>query len=637
MAGIVLALGVVALLVLAFFDWNWLRGPLERMTLEKTGRVLAIRGPLDVHLAWPWPRIQADTVAFANPDWAREKQMVTADAVEITVDLPQLLRRKLVFTDVWLKRPVVFLERAADGRKSWLLDRRQQDEGARIQIDRLVLDQGALGYDDAARHTHIRSEISSVWQPSGSPSHSGLTFKAGGYYKGLPLRAQGSGGPVLAIRDESTPYALKVDATLGRTGVRAEGSVTGLLTLAGVDLRLALRGDSLDQLYPLLGIALPSTRPYLAKGHLLHSGAVWRFERFSGQVGASDLAGRLEVDTGGQRPVLDADVHSTVLDLADLGPVIGARPPGNASATGRVLPDVPFQTGRWHSVDADVRLRAKTFKRVQALPLDNLVTHLRLHDAVLTLEPLNFGVAGGQLHALISLDGRQDPIQAHAKVRAKKIRMDKLLPTVAVNKNNIGQINGEFDLRGQGNSVGRMLASANGKVGLVVAGGEVSQLMLEKVGLHLWEILQLSLTGDKQVQLRCAVLGFDVRKGRMQADALVFDTAIATVIGTGSIDLGQETLALTLNQKTKVTSPLALTSPIYIRGSFSQPQVIVDKARVASRALGALALGLVNPLLALMPLIDAGPGQDSDCGTLVQEVRAWPHPDTPNPKQSLQK
>lgn len=624
MAGIVLALVVLALLVLAFFDWNWLRGPLERMTLEKTGRVLAIRGPLTVHLGWPWPRLRADAVTFANPDWAREKQMVTADAVEITVDLPQLLRRKLVFTDVWLRRPVVFLEQAADGRKSWLLDRQQQDEEARIHIDRLALDQGVVGYDDAPKQTHIQAEISTTGGQARDVVDLGVAFKASGHYKGQLLRAQGSGGPVLAIRDEVTPYPLKVDATIGATSVKANGTVTSLLALSGVDMRVAVRGGSMDQLYPLLGIALPSTHPYVVMGHLLHSGAAWRLERFSGRVGASDLAGRLEVDTAGQRPVLDADVHSTVLDLADLGPVIGARPAKSGAATGRVLPELPFQTERWRSVDADVHLRAKTLKRAQALPLDDLETHLRLRDAVLTLEPLNFSVAGGQLHALISLDGRQNPIQAHAKVQAKKIRMDKLLPTVDANKNSIGEINGELDLAGQGNSVGRMLASANGTVGLVVAGGEVSQLMMEKVGLHLWEILQLSLSGDKQVRLRCAVLGFDVRHGRMQANALVFDTEVTTVIGTGSIDLGQETLNLTLNQKTKVTSPLALSSPIYIRGSFSKPEASVDTARVASRALGALALGLVNPLLALMPLIDAGPGQDSDCASLVQTVRAWP-------------
>jgi AsmA protein len=113
----------------------------------------------------------------------------------------------------------------------------------------------------------------------------------------------------------------------------------------------------------------------------------------------------------------------------------------------------------------------------------------------------------------------------------------------------------------------------------------------------------------------------------MHADALIFDTEVTTIIGTGSIDLGRETLDLTLNQKTKDTSPLALRSPIYVRGSFANPLVEVDRGRVAARALGAIALGMVNPLLTLIPLIDAGPGGDSDCAQLVRDARALPHSD----------
>ena len=241
---------------------------------------------------------------------------------------------------------------------------------------------------------------------------------------------------------------------------------------------------------------------------------------------------------------------------------------------------------------------------------------------MLTLDPLNFGLAGGQLNTVISLDGRRDPIQAHAQVKARKILLAKLFPTIALSQTSIGEVNGEFDLIGQGNSVGRMLASANGKAGLVVVGGEVSKLMMEKAGLHLWEILQLNLTGDRQVKLRCAVADFDVKSGKMQADALIFDTQVTTLIGSGSIDLGQERLDLILNQKTKNTSPVALRSPIYIRGSFAKPEVGVDKVRVAVRALGAITLGIVSPLLAILPLIDAGPGKDSDCGQLVRDARA---------------
>ena len=641
-AGLLLAAVLSLVLFIAIFGWNWLRGPIERMALDKTGRELAIRGNLELKFGWPLPRIHAGAVTFANPSWAREKQMVAADAVEIAIDLPQLLSRNIVFPEVRLERPVVFLERGSDGRKNWLLDANQQDEGARMRIDRLTLDHGRLGYDDAARKTSIRSELSTGPSTSNKqPGGAGVTFTAQGQYLGLPLTARGSGGPVLGLRDESTPYPLQVELTVGPTGAKAEGTITGLLKFSAMDMRLALRGESLAQLYPLLGIAVPETRAYATEGHLLHSGNTWHYEKFSGRIGDSDVAGTFQIDTGGKRPAMKGDLISSLLDLADLGPLIGTQPgrvpaarqaaplPSKKAkpmpARARVLPDLPFNTERWDSVDAEVTLKAKKIRYAKALPIENLITHLSLRDSVLTLDPLDFGVAGGHLNAVISLDGRKDPIRAHARVRARKLLVAKLFPTVELSKTSIGQVNGELDLAGRGNSVGRMLASSNGKLGLVVAGGEISKLMMEKAGLHLWEILQLKVTGDRLVKLRCVVADFDIKDGSMRTDALIFDTEVTTIVGAGSIDLGQEKLDLTLSQKTKNTSPLALRSPIYVRGSFAKPDVAVDKGHVAARALGALALGIINPFLALIPLIDAGPGRDSDCGQLVRDARAVPH------------
>ena len=640
-AGLLLAPVLLAVLYIAIFGWNWLRAPIERMTLDKTGRELVIGGEIELKFGWPRPRIHAGAVSFANPAWAKEKQMVSADGVEIEIDLPQLLMRNIVFPEVRLERPVVFLEEGSGGRRNWLLDLNQQDEQARIRIDRLMLDQGRLGYDDAAQKTSIRSELSTGLSTSGTqPAGAGVSFTAQGKYKGMPLKAHGSGGPVLGLRDESTPYPLKAELVVGHTGIKADGTITSLLKFTAMDMRLALRGDSLAQLYPLLGIAFPETRAYATEGHIVHSGRSWRYEKFSGRIGDSDIAGSVQVDTGGKRPALKADLVSKLLDFADLGPLIGARPgsvqaakqaaplPAQTAAPtpaqARVLPDMPFKTDRWDSVDAEVTLKAKTIRRAKELPLEDLLAHLSLRDSVLTLDPLNFGVAGGDLNAVISLDGRQDPIQARARVRAKKILIAKLFPTVDLSKSSIGQVNGEFDLAGKGNSVRRMLASSSGKVGLVVANGEISKMMMEKIGLHLWEILVLNVTGDKLVKLRCGVADFDVKDGIMHAGALIFDTEVTTIIGSGSIDLRQEKLDLTLNQKTKNTSLVALRSPIYIRGSFARPEAGVDKGRMAMRALGAIALGIASPILALLPLIDAGPGKDSDCAQLLREVRAVP-------------
>ena len=652
-AGILMMPVFLGALYIAVFGWNWLRGPIERITLDKTGRELVVGGDIEVSFAWPLPSLHAKAVSFANPTWAKERQMVSAAAVDIVIDLPELLRQKLVVSEVRLERPVIFLEQGADGRKNWLLDVNQQDETARLHIGRLALDHGTVGYDDAGQKTSIRAELSTTQPGSGTQNATdGLVFTAQGKFKGLPLKASGTGGPVLGLNDEKTPYPLKAELTVGKTSAQVDGTITSLLKFSAMDMRLVLRGQSLAQLFPLLGIVFPETGAYVTEGHIVHARQTWRYDDFSGRIGQSDIAGSLQVDTGGKRPLMKADLVSDRLDFADLGPLIGARSgsvkaaidaapepsqtveatPGNA----RVLPNQPFKTDRWGSVDAEVSLKAKAISAAE-LPLEDLVTHLSLRDSMLTLDPLSFGVAGGRLSGVVSLDGRQDPILASAKIRARKILIAQLLPRAELNKSSIGQINGTFDLAGKGNSVRRMLATSNGKVGLVVARGEISRMMLERAGLHLWEILQLNVTGDKPVKLRCAVGDFEVKAGVMQVEALVLDTEITTIIGTGNIDLSQETLDLTLNQKTKDTSLLALRSPIHVRGSFARPEVSVDKGRMALRVFGAIALGMVNPLLALIPLIDAGPGSDSDCRQLVNDARALPRAMNKNPNKNSNK
>ncbi len=642
LAALLVAPVVIATVLIAIFGWNWLRGPVEHLTEQKTGRVLAIQGDLSLQLAWPSPTVRANAVTFANPAWAREKQMLTVDAVEITIDLPQLLVSNIVFPTVHLIRPIVFLEQDRQGRKNWLLDLAQQDEDARIFIGQLTLDQGTLGYEDRAHKTQISSTLSTASAvapkdptPVEEARAPGVTFSANGQFQGLPLKASGSGGPVLALRDESAPYPLTVDALVGRTHIKASGTVTGLIKHSAVDMQLAVAGDSLEQLYPLLGVPAPATHAYTVHGHLAHSGKSWRYEAFSGRMGKSDVAGSAQIVTGGKRPQLTAQLVSNVLDVDDLAPIIGKRPTNGTPATTTaqatattaapqtkgVLPDLPFNTDRWTGMDADVSLKAKHIRRAEALPLDDLTAHLKLQDAVVTLAPLDFGMAGGHLSSTVTLDGRGNPIAAKAQAQVRSLLLSKLFPTVVLNQASLGQINGALTLSGRGNSIGGMLASSNGQIALGIARGEVSQLMMEKAGLHIFEILQLSLAGDRRIALRCALADFEVKNGVMDVGSLVFDTDVTTLFGSGHIDLAHETLDLTLNQKTKRTSPLALRSPIYIRGTFAKPNVGVDKGRVALRAGGALALGLLNPFLALAPLIDPGPGQDSDCGQLMREAR----------------
>lgn len=636
--------GVLALLIAAgavLLNTSDLRSTIARLITERTGRQLAINGDLQWKFDWPQVRLRALDVTFANPPWAREKQMIAATAVDLSVDLPSLFAGRLFLPEVRLDRPVVFFERGADGRKNWLLDRDQQNEDARLSIGRLTLADGRVGYDDPPKNTSMVVEISTR-QPATAPAQTGaaepgIAFTAKGRYLGLPLAVSGSGGEVLGLQDERTPFPLAVVATVGPTSVRAQGTVTGLVKNSAVDVNLALRGGSLAELFDLLDIPLPETRAYSLAGHLTHGADQWHFEKFSGRIGQSDVAGSMHLTRSAARSSLRGDLGFKSLNLADLGPVVGAQGVSPAPQTGlrgrnvaernagpgsRALPARPFRQDRWTSVDADVHLTAQTILRPKALPLEHLTARLQMRDSVLTLEPLDFSVAGGHLDGVIRLDGQQTPIQAHAKMRVRRLLLGKLLPTVALAQNSIGQINGAIELVGRGDSIARMLATADGKVGLVVEGGKVSKLLMEQIAAHLPEMMLQQIAGDQLIDIRCGVADFDVVHGIMKIGTLLLDTDVTRIVGTGSVDLAKETLSLTLVPSPKRSSLFALRGPISVRGDFAHPDVAVDAGRMGARGVAALALAAINPFLSLIALADPGSGEASDCSALTRQTQA---------------
>jgi AsmA protein len=607
--GAIFALLVAAALLTAIFGGlNVLRGPIARITAEKTGRELRIEGSLRPVWSWVHPRVRAEKVTFANPPWAKEKYLLQADAVELTMSVLPLAIGRVVLPEVRLERPVVDLEQDAEGRKNWVLDEQPHQE-SRVHIRRLTLDHGELLFDDATRDISLRAEL----QTDGS----GIQFSSKGKYGGLPMAAAGHSGPVLALRgSDGGPFPLAGEARIGDTAVKVDGRITELIGLAGLDMQIQLSGKSMEQLYKVVHVAFPSTRPYVTSGHLVRRDGVVSYENFTGKVGESDLAGTLRVDTNGERPVMTGELHSKVLDLADLGPVVGTSRTRKAG----VLPDAPFDAKRWNSVDADVKLQAGTLRRPEQLPLDNLGTRIRMQDAVLTLDPLEFGTAGGTLAGTIQLDGRGESIKGEAKIRVQKLQLAKLFPTVQVTQASVGNLSGAIQLSGTGNSVARLLGSANGKVGLFMSGGQVSELVMQMVAIDLWGMTKVKLRGDRQVAIRCVAGDFGVKDGVMETNALVFDTSEVNVSGSGQIDLKNEKLDLTLEPAPKDPSLVSLRSPLYIRGNFSKPKLAVDMKEIAAKGAGAAVLAIVNPLLAILPLLNEGEGKDSDCAQLFAEL-----------------
>jgi uncharacterized protein involved in outer membrane biogenesis len=615
---------LILLIVVAFVlpNWNWLRAPLSSLVHAKTGRELRIGGDLIVRPGWPALSVNGADISFANPDWARGRQMLTVRHATINLSLPSLLCLHIALNRVHLDHTMLDFERSVDDRKSWLLDREQNDDQSQIKIRSLLVTDGQLAYYDPQQSTDIQATIATPLNLNDQTSEP-LVFTASGRYKGQPLNATGHGAGVMALRDSDSPYLFKVAGHIGPNAINADGSITNLLKLSKVDIAINLSGGSLAELYSVLGIVLPDTPAYSTHGRLIHYDGVWRYQDFSGTIGKSDIAGSLQVDHRSARPLLTATLNSRLLKLADLGPLVGTsneRSPTQPS--GHVLPATPFRTDRWSRMDADVTLTAASIERPAAVPLNRLHTRLLMSDAVLTLEPLQFDVAGGTLSGKVRLDGRQNPIRASADLRVRQLKLAQLFPTLDSSRASVGIINGDIDLQGNGNTVAAMLGDANGNLSLVMGTGRISKLAVEAASLHLLEILQLKLTGDQPITINCGVAGFNVKTGVMHSSILLLDTDISRLQASGTVNLADETLDLELTPRSKKLSLVALRTPIHINGSFRKPDVGIDKGKLALRGLGAVALGVLNPVLALLPLVDTGPGPANQCGKLIAEVSA---------------
>lgn len=90
---VVLGVLPIALVVLiALFDWNWFKRPLENAVQARTGRTLHIDGNLDVDLGRV-TRVTAERIRFANAAWSEEPVMASADRVDVDVEIWPLLLR----------------------------------------------------------------------------------------------------------------------------------------------------------------------------------------------------------------------------------------------------------------------------------------------------------------------------------------------------------------------------------------------------------------------------------------------------------------------------------------------------------------------------------------------------------------
>ncbi|NCT71833.1 MAG: AsmA family protein [Xanthomonadaceae bacterium] len=618
-------LAAVIVVVAILFEWNWLRRPIEWVVERQTGRSFHIAGNLDVDLGTV-TTVRGDALTFGNAAWSKVPTMAAADRAEVSVEvLPFVFKRETRIPRIHLTRPQLRLESAPDGTGNWVFG--DTNGESRMTFGDLRIDQGRLLFLDPKAKTDVDVTLGSA-KTSAPDEASAVNVDGTGRWAGNRFTLAGQVASPLALRDTDKPYRIDLRATAGPTRAHARGTLLDPFRLRDFDLQLMLAGEDMEDLFPLIGIATPPTPPYRLDGRFTRDGNTWRYDGFTGVVGDSDLSGSAAVTVGRERPLLKADLVSKRLDFDDLAGFVGAPPQtggdeaSNAeqrakavalAADARLLPDTPYDLTKLRAMDADVRWKAHRIN-APSLPIDDMDAHLLLDAGLLRLEPLNFGVAQGDIRSQIRMDARNDTIRTQAKIAMRGLDLGELFPQAELTRSAVGRIGGDMTIAGTGNSIAGILGTADGDIAVGMGRGQISNLLMELAGLDIAEALKFLITKDKTVPVRCAFGDFAVKDGVMQARTLAFDSADTIIVGKGQISLKDETLDLEMRPRPKDRSILALRSPLVVGGTFKDPSFRPDFKRLGLRGAVAVALGTITPPAALLATIEVGPGEDSTCG-----------------------
>ena len=625
---------IVALIAaLALFDWNLARGVIERAASKRMDREVHIEGPLDVRLFSSAPTLEIRQLRIRNPAWFGPGSFATVERFKASIEIAPLLRGRIVLRTLEIEKPALWLSRAADGRANWWLrPTRDAARPAKLPAVRhFRLQEGTLHIDDDFRKLAFRGKIhadekfqSGIAEP--------FRLRGAGTLNGESFTLVLTGSPLANIRVEE-PYDFTAVIDAGATHARFKGAVEEPFDLARLATTVEVSGRNLADLYYLSGLPFPLTSEYRLTARMKRDGIETVLTKIAGRVGQSDLRGTATIKTGGQRPLVTADLRSHSLHLRDLGVAFGGEPVGSdnavdgganstsAAVPDRLLPDRDLRFDRLAQVDVNMDFRADAVQ-TKRVPFESVMIKLRQADGVMRLNPVVFELPQGSIAGTLTLDTRARVPVTEMDLQLGGVRLEQFKPKKAQEGPMSGTLVARAQLQGYGRSVHDIAATADGTMTAVVPRGEVREAIVELTGINVLRGLGLLLSQSKETaKIRCGVAEFKVTDGRAKAERIVLDTDHVLVVGDGSVDLDTETVDIELSGKPKKLRVGRLRSPVTVAGTLRRPAFGIEAEEVAMQAAIATTLGaLANPIVAALAFVDPGLAKNADCAALIAEA-----------------
>jgi uncharacterized protein involved in outer membrane biogenesis len=592
-----LVLGLLAVLVLAAASQPWWLAPLLTGPLEKSsGRSvhfdsirIGLTSALDPVLHFRGARI--DNAAWADAG----KPFAALGEASAVVSWRSFTEGRAVILLMTLRDGYADLELAADGRRNWRLRDPENRGPGRYKVERLLAQNATVRFRNAA--------IDLVLEATASPNTTDTSAVAmptrielAGQWRKVPFEASVASGAVVSFVDTDGTFPLRGHVTAGGSRLDIDGRAGDIFREPRFDARVLLVGDSLAPFQAFVGGPHEGRRAFRVEGHLQADGQGLTLMASTARVGATDLAGDLAFGHHGDRRHLRATLRSVKADAADLRWLVGTRVPAaaaasSASAASAASAAAAPMPAAGPAFDADVDYAVASLRVAEAPWLRSLSFQAALADGRLRVGKFDLGVLQGRASGRVEIDLRKRPISGEGDLTLRDVRVESLMPAQPAMKRVSGLLHAQAHMQASGDSARALLASATGRIDASLTRGTISSLLDAEIGLQGGKILR-SLLGDADaVPIRCAAAAIELRQGAGRLRLLVLDTARTRTVGTGTIDLRDETVDVVLTPVAKEGGLFVLDRSIRLHGPLRKP----DRELVARSDSGAASRGACPP------------------------------------------
>jgi uncharacterized protein involved in outer membrane biogenesis len=414
----------------------------------------------------------------------------------------------------------------------------------------------------------------------------------------------------LAALIQGSPEELRIseiDVNVGKAEqllITAAGEVGNALQAKKLNVKFAIKAPNVAPIVKALKLEVPPVPPLEVAGVARDPDGWMAIENLTVKAADSDLAGRVAAKLDGKRPALAADLTSNLLNLDKLlpqepkqqaaakpAPAPAGKPPAPAGQQQRVFPDDPLPFGELKKVDANIKFKAQKIIH-NGLPIEGVVLEAKLDDGKLGVKPLQAKVFDGTIAAEANVDGGAATPALASKLDVVQLDYGKVLDAIGQKGMARGKVDVKSDITTKGGSVRAIMAGLNGFTHVTTKDGMIDNRLAQLITADIQNIVPM-MQSQEHKEIKCGVIRFDYKDGLANAQTFLFETGGLSVIGTGNINLGQETLNLAFDPKAKNKSAVQLAIPFTVGGTLASPSPGVAAEEVAKKA-GKVALGIMT-------------------------------------------